>query len=188
MTSATATATGSVRSSWKSSAGAIPGSLTGTRSSHEPEDEFPPADVLPLQVHTLRTGRPSRPGDWPMTSASQPGCSEFTRLGSLRRRDVIRAGTLGLFGWPMLAGRRLAQGAEGSEESGFGRARRCIFLFMWGGPSQLDTFDMKPDRPAEIRGEFQPIATNVPGVQILRTLPASRVGDGSRGRHPLADA
>lgn len=46
------------------------------------------------------------------------------------------------------------------------RAKACIFLFMWGGPSQLDTFDLKPNAPAEIRGEFQPIATAVPGLQI----------------------
>ena len=46
------------------------------------------------------------------------------------------------------------------------KAKRCIFLFMWGGPSQLDTFDMKPDAPAEIRGEFKPIQTAVPGMQI----------------------
>jgi hypothetical protein len=49
---------------------------------------------------------------------------------------------------------------------GFGRAKRCIFLFMWGGPSQLDTFDLKPHAPAEVRGEFQPIDTVVPGMQI----------------------
>ncbi|MGD9855118.1 MAG: DUF1501 domain-containing protein, partial [Planctomycetaceae bacterium] len=50
--------------------------------------------------------------------------------------------------------------------TGGGRAKRCIFLFMWGGPSQLDTFDMKPEAPAEVRGEFDPIATPVPGLQI----------------------
>jgi len=50
--------------------------------------------------------------------------------------------------------------------AGFGKAKRCIFLFMWGGPSQLDTFDMKPDAPAEIRGLFKPMSTRVPGIQI----------------------
>jgi Protein of unknown function (DUF1501) len=50
--------------------------------------------------------------------------------------------------------------------AGFGRAKACIFMFMWGGPSQLDTFDPKPDAPAEIRGLFRPISTSVPGVQI----------------------
>ena len=39
-------------------------------------------------------------------------------------------------------------------------------LFMWGGPSQLDTFDPKPDAPKEVRGEFSPISTVTPGLQI----------------------
>lgn len=50
--------------------------------------------------------------------------------------------------------------------SSFGKAKRCIFLFMWGGPSQLDTLDPKPNAPSDIRGEFQPTSTNVPGIQI----------------------
>lgn len=45
-------------------------------------------------------------------------------------------------------------------------AKACIFMFMWGGPSQLDTFDLKPDAPDEIRGSFKPISTRVPGMQI----------------------
>jgi len=45
-------------------------------------------------------------------------------------------------------------------------AKACIFLFMWGGPSQLETFDLKPDAPAEVRGDFKPISTKVPGIQI----------------------
>jgi hypothetical protein len=49
--------------------------------------------------------------------------------------------------------------------------KSCILLWMAGGPSQLDTFDMKPDAPAAIRGEFQPIATNVSGIQICEHLP-----------------
>ena len=47
-----------------------------------------------------------------------------------------------------------------------GRAKKCIFLFMWGGPSQLDTFDLKPEAGAEIRGQFRPISTRTPGLQI----------------------
>ena len=49
--------------------------------------------------------------------------------------------------------------------------RRCILLFPFGGPSQLDTFDPKPDAPAGIRGEFRPIATSVPGVQVSELFP-----------------
>jgi hypothetical protein len=52
-----------------------------------------------------------------------------------------------------------------------GRAKSCILLFCWGGPSQLETFDLKPDAPAEIRGQFKPIATSVPGIAISEHLP-----------------
>lgn len=51
------------------------------------------------------------------------------------------------------------------------RARACILLWMSGGPSQTDTFDMKPDAPENIRGPFRPIATNVPGIQVCEHLP-----------------
>ena len=47
----------------------------------------------------------------------------------------------------------------------------CILLFLVGGPSQLDTWDMKPDAPEEIRGPFRPIETNVPGPADQRDLP-----------------
>jgi hypothetical protein len=52
-----------------------------------------------------------------------------------------------------------------------GRAKACILLFMWGGPAQQDTWDPKPDAPAEYRGEFLPIATNVNGLRICEHLP-----------------
>ena len=52
-----------------------------------------------------------------------------------------------------------------------GPVRACILLFYYGGPSHLDTFDLKPDAPAEIRGEFKPIATSVPGVRVCEHLP-----------------
>ncbi len=51
------------------------------------------------------------------------------------------------------------------------KAKACIFLFMWGGPAQQDTWDVKPNAPVEYRGEFQPIATKLPGVQICEHLP-----------------
>lgn len=53
----------------------------------------------------------------------------------------------------------------------FGRARRCILVFLSGGPSQIDLWDMKPDAPTEIRGELAPIATNVAGIQVGELLP-----------------
>ena len=58
------------------------------------------------------------------------------------------------------------------------KIKSCILIFYYGGPSHLDTFDMKPHAPAEVRGEFQPIATSVPGLQIGEHLPhTARVMD-----------
>src|SRR6188768_617189 len=95
----------------------------------------------------------------------------------LRRRDVLRAGSLGLFGLGMndlLRGRTIA--AEGQQQAAvrpasFGRAKSCILLFMWGGPAHQDTWDLKPGAPREIRGEFHPIATATPGIQICEYFP-----------------
>jgi hypothetical protein len=96
------------------------------------------------------------------------GCADLRRsvAGPFNRRQILQAGGLGLLGLSLAglwAGRARAAGGFGA---GFGKAKRCIFLFMWGGPSQLDTFDMKPDAPAEIRGPFKPIATRASGIQI----------------------
>ena len=76
---------------------------------------------------------------------------------------------LGL-GLPSLLRAGAAKPATGGGPS-FGRAKRCLMLFMWGGPSHIDTFDMKPDAPAGIRGEFGSISTAVPGIRICEHLP-----------------
>src|SRR5207344_2386044 len=52
-----------------------------------------------------------------------------------------------------------------------GRRKSIIVLWLWGGPSHMETFDLKPEAPAEYRGEFRPIPTNVPGVSISEHLP-----------------
>ncbi|MEI8211237.1 MAG: DUF1501 domain-containing protein [Planctomycetota bacterium] len=91
-------------------------------------------------------------------------CAGFQRWLRRSRRQVLQAGSLGALGLGLGAVDR--NGVFASEPTLPIRAKRCIFLFMWGGPSQLDTFDMKPDAPAEIRGEFKPISTAVPGTQI----------------------
>ena len=86
------------------------------------------------------------------------------------RRDVLRVGAAGLFGLGLTLPRLLelqahaAQGARASDVS-------LIFLFLHGGLSTIDSFDLKPDAAAEFRGEFRPIATNVPGIQIGEHLP-----------------
>lgn len=93
---------------------------------------------------------------------SSPYCTDFHRVLQSNRRQVLQAGALSLLGLgPTL--RTVRSHASGELPI---RAKRCIFIFMWGGPSQLDTFDLKPDAPAEIRGEFRPISTAVPGLQI----------------------
>lgn len=86
----------------------------------------------------------------------------------LRRRDFLHAGSLtGLgFGLTDLFGLR-ALGAAPAEQ----KDKNCIFLFLVGGPSQLDTWDMKPNAPVEIRGPYNPIKTNVPGIEISENFP-----------------
>src|SRR5262245_42558364 len=98
-------------------------------------------------------------------------CNQLERLARLSRRDTLRLGSLGLFGLslPVLLGRR-AMATQSPGASG-GRAKSCILLFMWGGPAHQDTWDMKPDAPVEIRGEFAPISTSVPGIQICEHFP-----------------
>jgi hypothetical protein len=83
------------------------------------------------------------------------------------RRDVLRAGALGL-GLSLGAYFRLVSAGEVKSSA---KARSAIFVWLGGGPPHLDTFDMKPDTSAEIRGEFNPIDTNVPGIRICENLP-----------------
>ncbi len=83
------------------------------------------------------------------------------------RRAFLRVGTLGALGLSL--GDLLAMRAAAREPSP--PARAVIVLWLWGGPSHLDTFDMKPDAPLEYRGPFEPIPTNVPGIQICELLP-----------------
>ncbi len=91
----------------------------------------------------------------------------------MARREVLRAGAVSLAGLELpwwlrnSAARAETQSVAGTKP----RAKACIFLFMWGGPAQQDTWDMKPNAPAEYRGEFQPIATKLPGLQICEHLP-----------------
>lgn len=93
----------------------------------------------------------------------------------LTRRELLRAGGLGLFGLGLADLRQLqvAQAAPTAQPrpGAFGKAKACILLYLYGAPSQLDVFDLKPDAPAGIRSEFRPIATAVPGVQICEHLP-----------------
>jgi hypothetical protein len=85
----------------------------------------------------------------------------------LTRRDLLCAGGLAFAGLTLADVLRLR--AEAGRPST--RPKSVILIWLRGGPSHIDSYDMKPDAPAEIRGEFQPIATNVPGVQLCEYLP-----------------
>jgi hypothetical protein len=92
---------------------------------------------------------------------------------AISRRELLRAGGLSTLGLslPTLLQTHARGGSNPRLGNTFGRAKNVIFLWLQGGPPQHETFDPKPDAPAEIRGEFKPIATNVPGIQICELLP-----------------
>ena len=90
----------------------------------------------------------------------------------LTRRDLLHIGGLGAFGIALsdILGQRQAHAANGSGPS-FGHAKSCILIYKYGSPPQHETYDPKPDAPAEIQGELKAIPTNVPGIQIGDHLP-----------------
>jgi hypothetical protein len=100
----------------------------------------------------------------------------------INRRSLLQIGystALGAGIGRLTARRSLAADRQYQGALGPARAKSVLFIFLFGGPSQLDTFDLKPDAPAEARGEFQPIDTSVGGVQICEHLPlmAQRMHD-----------
>lgn len=88
----------------------------------------------------------------------------------ITRRDVLQAGSIGLLGLSQID---VAAWRAAATEAGVPspKPRAVIFIFLTGGPSQHDTFDMKPEGPAEFKGEFNPIATRTPGIAICEHLP-----------------
>lgn len=93
--------------------------------------------------------------------------------GPKSRREFLRVGTLALGGilLPDVLARRAAAGHSSHETS-------VILFWMWGGPSQLETYDLKPDAPSEYRGPFRPISTNVPGLNLCELMPRqARIAD-----------
>jgi len=99
-----------------------------------------------------------------LTSCGLRHCDGITR------REALRIGALGVGGLTLPALLRLEQQAAAAGTPAK-RARSIILLFLSGGPSQLDMWDLKPEAPEEIRGTFKPIATSVPGIQISEHLP-----------------
>jgi hypothetical protein len=101
----------------------------------------------------------------------------LTIFGRATKRDaqfcdgISRRGFLKVGGMA-LGGLSLAQALSADAEAGLGRSHKAIInIYMPGGPSHIDLWDQKPDAPAEIRGEFSPIKTNVPGVEICELFP-----------------
>jgi uncharacterized protein (DUF1501 family) len=93
-------------------------------------------------------------------------CSNF-RSSACDRRALLRAGGAGLLGLCL----HHAASASGESDRRKARAKSVILLHQYGGPSHIDTFDMKPDAPEAIRGEFRPIATRAPGIVVCERLP-----------------
>ncbi|MEM6470329.1 MAG: DUF1501 domain-containing protein [Planctomycetota bacterium] len=85
----------------------------------------------------------------------------------LRRRDMLKIGSLSVGGLTLAGYQRLAAAGQVTP----GHAQRAIFIELPGGPSHIDTFDPKPDAPDTHRGKFNPISTNVPGIQVSEHLP-----------------
>ena len=94
------------------------------------------------------------------------------------RRDLLQVGGLGMLGLSLdsLLSHESARAANALRPQGelgttFGKAKRCIVLFLYGSPSQLETFDMKPQAPVEIRGTMETIPSSLPGLDVCEYLP-----------------
>lgn len=97
----------------------------------------------------------------------------YLQHAAVSRRVAVQAGAVGLLGLGVnhLTPLR-AMAKSGSQAAAFPeKARSVIYIFLSGGLSQIDSFDMKPDAPSEVRGDFDPIATKTPGLQICEHLP-----------------
>ena len=96
----------------------------------------------------------------------------------LSRRQLLRIGSVGSLGLTLPGLIRAEANVKAPRGLAARPIRSCILIFYYGGPSHIDTFDMKPNAPAEIRGQFGSIATSVPGLRICEHLPhTARVMD-----------
>src|SRR5262245_851372 len=132
-----------------------------------------------------RTIHPGAPNDHgcagagPMLSilgSPQRLCDGWTR------REALRVGALGALGLTLPGFFRLQQAQAATRPAkaaaNFGKAKSCILLYLYGSPSQLETFDVKPDAPKEVRGELGVIRSRLPGLMVGELLPqAAKVMD-----------
>src|ERR1043166_3948580 len=92
------------------------------------------------------------------------------------RREFLRVGGAGMLGISLADILRLQANAESApadakNKSGWGKAKNVIFIFLQGGPSHIDIWDPKPDAPSNVRGDFKPIKSNVPGIWLSEVMP-----------------
>jgi hypothetical protein len=87
----------------------------------------------------------------------------YIRCDGMRRRDFLRVGSLSALGLSLPGWLRAKDAAA--------RAKACILVWLDGGPSHLETWDLKPEVPADVRGPFKPIPTKVPGIDVCEHLP-----------------
>src|SRR6185436_6456920 len=92
------------------------------------------------------------------------------------RREFLRVGGAGLFGLSLadilaLKAQASALPTDPKQKGGWGKAKSVILVFLQGGPSHIDIWDPKPDAPSNIRGEFKPIKSKVPGIWLSETMP-----------------
>jgi hypothetical protein len=130
-----------------------------------------------FRLHRLQRlfSRDNFPGTFTPRTASEKTMQNNTTREARRnaprfeisRRRLLQVGGLGMFG---LSLPRML-GAEAARKGPPARAKSVIFLFQWGGPSHLETFDMKPDAPEGIRGLHKPIASSADGIQVSEHLP-----------------
>src|ERR1051326_3758987 len=95
---------------------------------------------------------------------NESGCLDYRRSS---RRQFLQVGALSFLGLSLADVLR----AQTVSASGRARGKSCIVVWLDGGPPAMDLWDLKPDAPAEVRGEFKPIKTNVPGIEICEHLP-----------------
>src|SRR6476620_6330874 len=94
----------------------------------------------------------------------------FSSVVPLSRRRLLQVGGIGVLGLGLLDVLRAGTPLPGSKPRA-GSHKSCIFIVQYGGASHIDSWDLKPDAPEEVRGPYRPSATNVPGIRVGELLP-----------------